>query len=675
MSSFLTLARDGKRLFDTEVYEGHGRIVRNALAMLNGELLQRHGVPEKPAAGLAGRVCIEPPRVSAGDDQTFFLRTEWDGERWTLAVTGSGERGILYGICEVLDRIEERHGVVGLPELDVTSSPMMKKRGTERHWLPMFSDEAGVEANLRLIRALARKRINALLWIDGWIAPSWYRFLEFRHYPPLRRPGRDAEVKKAKDCLRRIVAEARQWGMEFYLSVTEFTAPESLLKVSPQLFATGAAGFPVLRFELPETWEYYRAKIREMMEDIPGLAGVELWTAEAMDPSICHFDHPDAWPLDRQLLHVYHQTLQAMDDAGRPDARVVCATFIHHPQGERAFEPLCGKLPARCEGRMKMQVEDYYRFNDPSTLAGKISPGREWVEMDPGGEHRGDWIGWINVHLEYLHERMLHYHHRGVGQFICRVRGFSPGPYSKCIGDLDVLSGVQSIKYDAYFKWCWDINFSIEEVWRQCKPRGYPDEMLEFYRLSEKVSDQTQNVGRCLVNNNHASFLGSVEHYEGKMGLLKVYGNDQCRSRGGILEPTLKNLELIIREKEEAVEYAARMQATLKACKDRLPAKDYEILQRTMDYQEQCVKVWRFHTEAFFRYRLFRLNSPGGDYDSLIRACNNCQAEIRKLRPMDEDQADAALALVGNLRSLAWVTACSRQVTAKGILSEAQTAS
>lgn len=668
MRAAVDLARNGRRAFEIQAYPAHGVVVRNALSMFRSELESRHGVDWTLSPEAAGTLVVEEPRLRAGDDQTFSVRTETGGGRWKLIVTGSGERGILYGICEVLDRLAQGPDGARLPELDMTSSPTMTKRGTERHWPPMLSDEEGAEANIRLIRALARRRVNALLWTDGWVSPAWYRFLEFRHYAPLRRPERGAEIARAKDCLRRVVAEARDWGMEFYLGTTELNVPERLLAVSPHLFHTNEAGFPVLRFELPETWDFYRAKVREMMEDVPGLAGIELWTAEAMDPSICRFDHPEAWPLDRQLLHVYEQTLRAMDEAGRPDARLVCATFIHHPQGERAFEPLCGRLPERCEGRMKMQVEDFYRFNAPTTLAGRISPGREWIEMDPGGEHRGDWIGWINVHLNYLHERMKHYHDRGVRRFICRVRGFSPGPYSRLVGDLDVLSGVQSIKYDAHFRWCWDIDLSIEDVWRQCRPRGYPDEMLEFYRLSEQVSDQTQNVGRCLVNNNHASFLGSVEHYEAKMRLLDVYGNDECRRRGGILEPTLENLEQIVREKDEAVKCAARMQEILKGCREKLPPGDYETLQRTMDYQEQCVRVWRYHTEAFFRYRLYLLNRPGGEYGSLIAACDRCQAEIRKLRAFDEHQADAALALIGNLRSLAWVKACSTQMHPKGII-------
>jgi hypothetical protein len=321
---------------------------------------------------------------------------------------------------------------------------------------------------------------------------------------------------------------------------------------------------------------------------------------------------------------------------------------------------------------MKMQVEDFYRFNDPTGLAGRISPGREWIEMDPGGEHRGDWIGWINVHLEYLRERMRHYHERGVEQFVCRVRGFSPGPYSKLVGDLDVLNGIQSIKYDAYFRWCWDIDLSIEEVWQQCKPKGYPDEMLEFYLLSERASDQAQNVGRCLVNNNHSTFLASVDHYEYKMGLLDTYGNDECRKRGVILEPTFENLDEIIREKAEAVECAGRMQAILEQCRGRLPAEDYAVLKRTIDYQAQCVRVWRYHTEAYFRYRLYAANVPGATYGDLVAVCKCCREEIRELRPLDEDQADTAAALIGNLISLAWVQACKTQSHPKGILPDSQ---
>jgi hypothetical protein len=671
----LIITNGNRVAFSLGVYESPGTVVANAIEMLWSELASKYGINENKSEGKSGLLVIEKPSFEIEDDQSFKLTTELDGNNWRLILNASGERGVLYGICEILDRIESSDDGLKLPVLNLTSTPSMKRRGTERHWLPSFSDESGVEANIELIRALARKRINTLLWIDDWISPGWYRFLDFRYYEPLKSHERATQVAEAKECLRRIVAEAKAWGMEFYISTTEFTVPESLTEISPHIFHVNDKGFPVLRFEHSETWQYFRAKIREMMEDIPQLDGIELWLGEAMDPFICHFDHPDEWPLHKQFLHVWEQTLEAMDEAGRSDAKLICPTFTHHPNGEAIFEPLCGKLPERCEGRMKMQVEDYYRFNDPTGLAGKISPGREWIEMDPGGEHRGDWIGWINTHLVYTQERMRHYHECGVDQFICRVRGFSSGPYSKLMGDLDVLEGIQSIKYDAYFRWCWDIDLSIEDIWKISKPDGYPDEMLEFYLLSEKVSDQTQNVGRCLINNNHSTFLASVDHYEYKMKLINTYGNVECQKQSAILEPTIENLKAIIQEKVEAVQYAERMNEILEQCKDNLPEDDYFELKRTMEYQLQSVKVWRYHTEAYFRYRIYSANIPGSDFMDMAKTCKKCQEEIRKLRKFDEDLADTALALVGNLISLGWVKACKEQSHPKGILPDCEIAS
>jgi hypothetical protein len=236
------------------------------------------------------------------------------------------------------------------------------------------------------------------------------------------------------------------------------------------------------------------------------------------------------------------------------------------------------------------------------------------------------------------------------------------------VGDLPVLSGVQSIKYDAFFAWCWDIDMPVEEVWRRHKKDGYPDEMLEFYLLAQELSDKTQYIGQCIVNNNHASFLGSVEHYRSKFGNSNVYGNVDCKERSGILDLTRENLELIIEEKVEAVRIAAWMQEILRSCADRLPADDYKTLQRAMDYQEACVRVWRYHTEAFFRYRLFDLGVPGGEYEQLMKAVEACELEIRKLRSYDEVQADNAYALIGSIRSLSWVKCCSTQRTAKGVI-------
>ena len=157
---------------------------------------------------------------------------------------------------------------------------------------------------------------------------------------------------------------------------------------------------------------------------------------------------------------------------------------------------------------------------------------------------------------------------------------------------------------------------------------------------------------------------------KGKSGSRSLSRAEARQAFGMILRGEVEAVQvgaflMLLRVKEETGEELAGF---VEACRDRLPAEDYAVLKRTMDYQESCVRVWRYHTEAYFRYRLYALNVPGATFSDLVTACNQCRAEIRKLRLLDEDQADIAQALPGNLISLAWVQGCRTQSHPKGIL-------
>ena len=144
--------------------------------------------------------------------------------------------------------------------------------------------------------------------------------------------------------------------------------------------------------------------------------------------------------------------------------------------------------------------------------------------------------------------------------------------------------------------------------------------------------------------------------------------NDTCRERAWILEPTEENVALIAREKAEAVEHVVEMQRLLKASKAALPPADYAALQRCLDYQEQCVRVFRYHTEMFYRYRLFLLTTAPDRLDKLMAVVQRCAEEVRKLRAFDQTQADNAHSLVGNIKSLTWVKLCTSFSGPKGIV-------
>ncbi len=642
-------------------------VVRNALSLFREELVERHGAAAVPDAAAGDRVIVAPHGGRARpDDQGFELAfSERSGER-TVTLTADGERGVLYGLCELLDGAGTEGGRTALRFAEGPSRPDVPYRGNERHWGPAFDDP---EENLRLIRLLARRRVNTLCWAEGWIRPGFNRFLTYEHFAPLRIAETPA-LRSVRDGLRRIAAAARDWGMDLYLGCTEFNVPERALSACPEMFTRDPeSGYPVLRTDCDTTWRFYRAKIREAAELLDGLAGIELWTAEAMDCWRCPPLPATRAEIADRLRQIYDETLAGLDEAGRPDARVIVSCFVHHADGEAIYEPLYGRLPARCDARMKSQVEDFYRFNEPTTLAGRIAPGREWIEMDTGGEHRGDWVRWITAAPAFTLERMRHYYHAcGVRRFLSRVRGTSLTPGGPRFDDAGVLTGTMRFKHDVFFAACWDIDRPLEELWAVHKPGGWPDAMLEFLLLSERVAENAIYVNRCLVLHNHSSFLESLEHFDYRFKNTFVYGNEALRPRQDILEPTEENLARVAEEKDRAVADAERMSGILDACREELPADDYAVLREALDRQLPAVRTFREYAVLYWRWLIFLHGDAPDRLDRLMAAAADCERAARVLLERDRRLGESALAFVANVRSRAWVACCSGFAGPKGMV-------
>ncbi|WP_337102531.1 hypothetical protein [Paenibacillus sp. YIM B09110] len=651
----LYITKNGTPHVSIEIGYTCGIITQNAIDLLLEEWRDVHHVRNLPISTESyggNRIRINKPEAVEGqNEQTFTIHTVVQDGRYCVDISGASEQALLYGICEILDQTYTRNNEVRLPQLNLTSTPDIKRRGVERHWGPSMTATESLDENIKLIKLLARKRINHLMWIDNWIRESWYPFLDLRHFPRLEREDATGQIKLAKQCLRTLINEAKNWGMDVYLSCTEFNIPEELLTIHPDMFHRNPdTGLFVLRLDHEDTWNFYKAKIREVMEEFPSLSGIELWTGEAMEIWQCYRPDTDKRSIGELFLEMYDKALEAMDEAGRSDGRIICSTFTHHPDCEKIYEDIAGRLPERCEARSKMQVEDYYRFHSPATLPGKLTPGKEWVEFDLGGEYRGDWSGWITCALQFIPDRMRHYYDRGIDGFMCRIRGYSMAPNSKFIGDYAVLKGIQAIKYDVFFKSCWNVNIKLADVWRMSNKGRFPDRMLEFFQLSEKVAEQAQYSNESIVNNFHSSFIGSIERYEWQLEYFDHPYNTACMERKWILEPTEENLSIILKEKENAINNVLRMSAILEQCKPGLWAEDYMALRKCMDFQIQVVKTFKVHTEMFFRYRLLMLTKIENRHELLVDCMSRCEKEVALLREYDEVQAKHANALISDIR-------------------------
>jgi len=147
-----------------------------------------------------------------------------------------------------------------------------------------------------------------------------------------------------------------------------------------------------------------------------------------------------------------------------------------------------------------------------------------------------------------------------------------------------------------------------------------------------------------------------------------VVNNDECKSRSWILEPTRENLDLIIAEKQQAVDDVVSMGEILDSCRGQMSAEDYEILKKTLDYQEQSVQVFKEEVELYFRYRFFCMTKEPDRFKLLIDSLQRCERAVEKLRGYDPVQADTAMSLVSNIKSLTWVQCCKTFAAPKGIV-------
>ncbi|NLO74623.1 MAG: hypothetical protein GX100_11035 [candidate division WS1 bacterium] len=684
------LSAQGHATFSLPRPDHGSKIQQNALRLFWEEIEERYGVARREGSrGQGGQILIAvTPARYRDEDQNFRLRTEGEGDQWTLHLEAVGDRGVLYGLCEILDHVERLEGDLFLPVLSGEFIPDIKRRGTERHWGPTFRTEEGVQANLDLIKMMARQRANVALWNDNWVLPGWYPYLSMRHFPDIERPDEQGILQANKGRLNRIIEEGNAWGIDFFLSCTEFNVPQDLIAQRPDMFSflpnnflwptmspgdtvprsnhyliNHLANAPVLRLEHPDTWAFFRAKIREMAEDCPGLAGIELWTGEAMEVWMCHVPEGDRRTAGDWFLRMYEEALAALDSAGRQDAELIARTFIHHPMRDRVYDDLLGQIPDRVHMLHKSQVEDYYRFDEANRLAGYLVPGREWVEVDTQGEYRGGWTGWFNNASRFNLERMREYYGRGVDKFVCRIRGVelhgSPGlnlPAQSFMDDRVGLLSPDGMKSELFFRACWDLDTTVEAVWKLwSRRRGWPEEMFEVIALAEEAYERAFYIERALINGPHSRFSQSIDDYEWRFTFPYIhYRNYGPRRKLGILEPTEENVQRVVAEKDVALACIRRMQEITEACREALPEDDYLVLIKTFAFMLQMTRVMQKHLAMYFRFRAMCMLKAGEAFERMAQALpaaiEELKTEAEGLRAHSAELADQSLMILDEIQ-------------------------
>ena len=199
----------------------------NDLQDANGKTVIVAGLSE--GVGAAATLLNESKRtVPAVSEALTILNTGWQQKK-VVVVAGYDDRGIMYGLLDITQRIRWSDGRNLLQFVrDVTSEPFIKERGIawytmhRRHWENRFYDEQYLTDYFDM---MARDRLNMLEILfgyenGGFMAPCYPYFFDVDGFPEVKMEDISPERQQHNvDAMHRLIALAHERGIGIRLGV------------------------------------------------------------------------------------------------------------------------------------------------------------------------------------------------------------------------------------------------------------------------------------------------------------------------------------------------------------------------------------------------------------------------------------------------------------------------
>jgi hypothetical protein len=655
---------DGKR--DTSVFlpvNASAQIV-NAADLLASELEKKTGTRPLIEHGRFDSPChaiVISPNDTFQPDTAYRLLRDIDIENAEgfairfagghAVLAGATGAGVIYAVDHVLDSAEYAGGTASIAEFDIDDAPDSILRGATftTHAYKLYAeDDAQLAEMKKLVRFYARNRVN-LITIEA-TGRKWPGDLSpvvtWKYFPVLHDESRDEVVAKRLRNINELIDFAHSWGIQVVMYTSEFNHEPDLYQRCPELMGLlpdtwkdGRHNYirGCLCLSKKIAWDYWRAKVRESMEAMPELDGLELWTAEVPSEfGICACAKCKEVSRTEWLEKFITETRRVMDEVN-PRVHLYVKTF-QSSQGSlevERFGPLKGKLPHNTTIVTKGQFGDMAYLNDPHPLLGVIQDGAEATEFDVGGEYRGCAMGATVCCIpEYLAERMRLYYARGVRRFYAR-HAIPTWPNKDLLDINDV----------AFYKLAWDINTDIEKLWFEWAEKRFGHNaaplMVELLKLSDEAVNKSLYIRGACANRHYFVFSDNLDSFRYMMVDLSAQ-----MIEGGLerLEPTPENIAAIIAEKDEAVGVCWRM---IEIFDEVAPMLDNDVrsrLETILQRMRRIAVVMRAFTEAAFTYfayeRCFSVRERDGMRPVILDMLKKCEEEIDKSQQMSIERAE-----------------------------------
>ncbi|MCE1197147.1 hypothetical protein LWX53_11705, partial [bacterium] len=205
-------------------------------------------------------------------------------------------------------------------------------------------------------------------------------------YTPTRRSG----PMLRRDYLRRVVESAARLGIAVYLENKELYFPDVLLELFPELTKGGhvCASDPF--------WvNFLAAKYAELLEDVPGIAGVitSLGTGESrvsITSNRCTCDLCKAMTTERWYSELFGAMYGPLASKGK---KLIVRDFVFTKKNQDLLASQFDALPADVAIAIKNTPHDYYPTFPANKLIETLGDREKWIEFDAMAQYFGWGIG------------------------------------------------------------------------------------------------------------------------------------------------------------------------------------------------------------------------------------------------------------------------------------------
>ena len=435
----------------------------------------------------------------------------------------------------------------------------------------------------RALAMMERLGFNTLIFhqntLTDWaVLPRAFFSSEVMH---ARWPVRLANVENGKSHLREVVRRAAQKGIRFFLEVKEMSYPEELVELHPELMEIKGVVCPTHPF----WWEYQRAKYRELLEEIPDIAGVLVspGTRESkLSLSVhnctcerCRSYKASIWY--ENIIRSIHEPLHAKGKT------LVVRDFSYSRDEQNLIMDACSRVSRDIVAALKNTPHDFYPPFPDNPRIGHVDGHPQWIEFDTWGNYFAFGFFPVSV-VEDMQRRLRHDRKNGaIGamfrtdlEFISDASDFNSWDLVNVFAAGLLTRRVEQDLDNVYHAWlAYGVADPMKAESEQGTPAPVPAACLErfrdFMKASWRAMEKTLYVRGFVLAEGSCQFPFNVDR--AFYNMLVFQGRDDWEPGASRrIEPTEENIRAIFEEKEQAVHEVEQLPGILRLEDTPLPA-------------------------------------------------------------------------------------------------------